>query len=116
MLRASSAFGRDDGVLAQAEKLEGSCQLAVGIGDALLELEHQDLILWKMFVPTGQGTVVHASLESIGYLRTVAAKACRSELRQILRKKTITGSRSKSRKRTPGAARWRMGGTQAQLK
>jgi len=76
LLRASGAFGGDDGVLAEAEKLEGSCQLAVGIGDAPFELEHQDLIRCKMLLPTSQGTVIHASLECIGYRGTVAPKTC----------------------------------------
>jgi hypothetical protein len=74
LVRASGTFGKDDGVLAEAEKLEGSCQLAVGICDAPFELEHQDLIRSKILLPTGQGTLVHAALESIGYRGTVAAK------------------------------------------
>jgi len=74
LLRASGAFGGDDGVLAEAEEFECSCQLAAGIGDAPFELEHQDLIRRKMLLPTGQGTVVHASLEGIGDRGTVAAK------------------------------------------
>jgi hypothetical protein len=78
----SGAFGGNDGVLAEAEKLKSSCQLGVGIGDALFVLEHQDLIRGKMLLPTSQGTVVHASLKSIGHRATVAAKTSALLVRQ----------------------------------
>jgi hypothetical protein len=74
LVRASGAFGRFDGVSAEAEKLEGFCKLAVGIGDAPFELEYQNLIPGKIFMPSGQGAVVHASLESIGHRGAVTPK------------------------------------------